>query len=217
MKSLKKTLIFISIILVVIASVGIDHSIKSSITKTYNKQAQLELQHMNTCFNQATGSITEKLNKCASNSLVGGRTGDVFAVNLKDMKIIWDNSVDCKTSETMYLTKDSVCKLASNPGSCEKLSKQIKLGYNGNYSWFFDDSKEYDNWIVLPNEIHNFDGSSRAVAGIKDQIVLVQGFQTDEVMEDFKLPLILNKVFSTIIILLLSILLLFIDKKDKYE
>jgi len=216
MKAFKKLLIFISIILIIISSVSIDYFIKSSVINTYNKQAQLELQHIHTCFNQATGNINEKLNKCASNSLVGGRTGDVFVVNLKDMKLIWDNSVDCKTSKIMYLTKDSVCKLASNSDSCEKLSKQIKLGYNGNYSWFFDDSKEYDNWIVLPNEIHNFDGSSRAIEGVKDQTVLVQGFQTDEVMKDFKLPLILNKTLSAITILLLSILLL-TNTKDKYE
>jgi len=213
MKLYKNVIIVIIMVLTIIGSASLGYLLKQLTIDSYNEQAKLELQHIKTCFNSVNGTVTDKLNKCASNSLVGQPTGDVFAVNLKDMKLIWDNSVDCKTSKTMYLTKASVCKLAKDPNSCERLSKQIKLGYNGKYSWNFDGSKEYDNWIILPDEIHNFDRSARATQGVKDQLAIVQGFQEDEVLNRYWILDWVNKVITSTILILLSILLLAENKK----
>jgi len=215
MKLYKNIIVIVVMVLTIIGSGSLNYLLKQLTIDSYNEQAKLELQHIKTCFNSVNGSVVDKLSKCASNSLVGGRTGDVFVINLKDMKLIWDNSIDCKTSKTMYLTKNSVCKLASNQESCGRLSKQIKLGYNGKYSWNFDDSEEHNNWIILPDEIHNFDGSSRATQGIKDQIVLVQGFQEDEVMTKYKIINWINKIITSIILILLSLLLLI--QNNKYQ
>jgi len=215
MKKYKINILLLLMMLTVAGSVILNSMFKQLIVDSHNQQAKLELHHIKTCFNSTNGSITDKLNKCASNSLVGGRTGDVFAVNLKDMKIVWDNSRDCKTSKTMYLTKDSVCKLAKGPESCERLAKQIKLGYDGKYSWNFDGKKEYDNWIVIPDNTHNFDGSVRATAGEKDQIALVQGFQEDEIMARYSFLSWANKIVTFIMLLLFSFLLILEDKEYK--
>ena len=205
------SLVFILLIFAVVFNTTYDASIKASMYK----QDNLALKHFKTCYDNVNGKPLEKINKCLSNSLTSDPTGDAFVVNLKDMSIVWDNSVDCKTNKVMYLTKDSVCKLVKNPKSCVALSNKIKLGTPGKAEWMFDSSPELDSWIVLPNELHNFDGSLRATNGITKQYIVVQGNQYDEYTKYFKwLKLIVN---SFVGIMLFLLLVLFIVTKQTNE
>ena len=167
---------------------------------------QLNLKHFQTCYNLVSGKPLEKINKCLSGSLSSYSTGDAFVVRLPDMAVIWDNSVDCKTGKQMYLTMDSICKLAYDPQSCLRLAEKIRKGYPSSGSWYFDGSKEIDDWIILPDEVHNMDGSLRSEAGLKRQYVVVQGAQTDEFMKNYKIfKYIINGSF--VVILFIELLL----------
>jgi len=170
-------------------------------------QNELNLKQIKTCINDLKDinlTILEKINICADNSLTLGQTGDAFVVNLKDMKVIWDNSIDCKIYGTNYLTKNSICKYAKDFDSCIKLSKRMKQGYNGTYIWNFDGKPEITSWIILPNETTNFDGSKRSFVGIKDQIIIAQGAQLDEVKQHFELIKIFVNLIGFALLLVLA-------------
>lgn len=172
------------------------------VEKQMHEINKLNLKHFQTCYSNAKGKPLEKINTCLLGSLSSEPTGDAFVVNLKDMSVIWDNSTDCKTGKKIYLTKNSVCKISSNPESCLNLAKSLKKGYNGSGSWYFDDSKEIDDWIILPNETHNFDGTLRATNGLTKQYAIVQGNQYDEFTSNF----IFIKYFVNIIVVLMLII-----------
>ena len=205
------SLVFILLVFAIIFNTTYDVIIKD----VMYKQNNLVLKHFKTCYDNVNGKPLEKINKCLSNSLTSNPTGDAFVLDLKDMSVVWDNSIDCKTNKVMYLTKNSICKLAYDPKSCEELSNKIKLGVAGKAEWMFDGSPELDSWIVLPDELHNFDGSLRATNGITKQYVVVQGNQYDEYTKEFKwLKVIVN---SFVGIMLFILLVLFISLKRMNE
>ena len=179
-------------------------------------QNELNLKHIKTCIDDLKDvnlTMLEKINVCADNSLTLGQTGDAFAVNLKDMRVIWDNSIDCKINNTNYLTKNSICKYAKDPDSCVKLAQHMKQGYDGTYIWNFDGSPEITSWIILPNETTNFDGSKRALVGVKDQIIMAQGAQLDEVKQHFDLIKIFVNLIGFALLLVLA-MFAYYNKKE---
>lgn len=202
------TLVALLLIFAVIFNTVFDLSIQHSLMQI-NKN---NLSHFKTCYNNVSGKPTTRIDKCLSNSLSTYPTGDAFVVNLKNMEVVWDNSTDCKTSKTMYLTKNSICKLAADPQSCERLSKKIKLGVASNGVWNFDGSPEYDSWVILPDELHNFDGTLRATNGITKQYAVVQGAQIDEYMTNFKYIKIIVNVFVGVSLFMLLILFISVRK-----
>jgi len=206
--------ISICIMIILTALTGIAYNVffKYTVKQEMHIINKLNLKHFKTCYNSVSGSLQTRLNKCLSDSLSSAPTGDAFVVRLPDMAIVWDNSVDCKTGKQMYLTKNSVCKLSKDPQSCEKLAAEIHKGYNGSGDWYFDNSMEVDDWIILPNETHNMDGSLRADVGLKEQYAVVQGAQTDEFLKPLN-PLKYFIIFLITILLLFETLLLCIVKK----
>lgn len=205
-------LIGISAALIILFSATFNTMFDYYTDKQMHYTNQLNLKHFRVCYSQAKGEPLEKINTCLLGSLSSNPTGDAFVLNLKNMEVIWDNSVDCKTNKKMYLTKDSICKLANDPQSCIDLSNQIKKGYNSQGEWYFDDSKEADDWIILPDEAHNFDGSLRAVKGITSQYAVVQGNQYDEFTKNFIWLKYFVNIFS-IILLVMNILIYFLLKR----
>ena len=188
----------------------------TSISLTINRESKLAVSHIKTCMDQNKKvSLVTALNECATNSLVGGDTGDVFIVRLRDMKILWDNSIDCKDgNKSMYLTKNSICKLAEDKESCITLANKIHKGYNGEEVWKFNVTDEYDTWIIMPNTNQNFDGSFRSIEGLKDQIAIVQGVQYNEFTKYLK---ILKYFINIFLGLYLAILVIIIVIKSNEE
>ena len=161
---------------------------------------RLNLKHFQTCYNMVSGKPLQRISKCLAESLSSGPTGDAFVVRLPDMAVIWDNSVTRKPGKLVYLTKDGICKLAKDPHSCLRLASKIRKGYPGSGAWYYDNSKELDDWIILPDDVHNMDGSLRSVVGLKDEYAVVQGAQTDEFMKNYKiLKYVINGSFAVML------------------
>jgi len=215
MVKLGEHIVIFCILIIILFNIIFNITYKTVIEQSMYDQNKLALKHFKTCYKDVSGKPIDRINKCLSNSLTSDPTGDAFVVDIKSMRVIWDNSIDCKTDKTMYLTKDSICKLASNQKSCINLSNNIHKGYDSYGKWYFDNSAELDDWIILPDDTHNFDGSLRAEKGIVSQYAVVQGNQYDEYTRYFKyLPLIVNIGTVIILLFLLIIFTLFTQIKE---
>jgi len=212
----RKTSLLYEILYLALFLVLFNFLYNTTVDLTIYKNNKLAIEHVKTCINyNKDASLTDALNECATDSLVGGNTGDVYVVRLRDMKILWDNSVDCKdNNKSMYLTKDSICKLAKDKDSCIKLADRIHKGYDGEKIWQFDNTKEYDDWVIMPNPNQNFDGSFRSIEGLKDQIAIVQGTQYNEYTQYLKYIKYLVNLFIGIYLVMLVIILVVKTEED---
>ena len=169
------------------------------------KQAEYNLKQIKDCSNNylsdkenTVSNIQDSLNQCASESLVAWPTWDVFAINLKDGSLIWDNSSDCKTNKVWYLKEWSICDLAKDSKSCVELWKQINKWVEWYIEWQFDNDKEYTKWIVIPSEIKWYNWNIRATSLKKDifQVAIAQWIQKDELESQYSF-------FRTVLIFLI--------------
>jgi len=191
---------------------------KVSVDMTINKEAKLSLEHIRQCIQHSTGSkkpTTNILNRCLSNSLVGGSTGDVFVVSIRDKKVVWDNSLDCKTGDNSTLTLNGICNKAYDANSCVELGNMIAKGYSNSFVWYFNDNPEYGSWIILPNETLNFNGTPRANSESTDQLAIVQGVQYVEFTEYLKYIKWFVNTYIGIYLFLLVIISSIIYKKER--
>ena len=209
------TVLVIKVLLDIFTMKYIDLSMKEN----EMNQARMNLDRIQNCVvmylwekEKNVSLVQEALDICASNSLVWWPTGDVFAIDLRDMSLLWDASSDCKLNEKAYLTEDSICKLASDPESCVWLSKEIAKWYNWEYTWRFDDSDERSTWIVSPNLNIWYHWNSKWLSYKKDvfQIAIVHWVQKDEVDWNSMIACTLLKIVTYLwnFILLFSVVFL---------
>jgi hypothetical protein len=165
------------------------------------------------------------------NSKVGGATGDIFAINMKDGTLFYDNSVDCSTGEKQKFNYDGLFHLADQSGGDSRTMHQAwnnGLRYRvdnlpkDRLSWNFDGSDEWLVCRILPTADEGFNGEPSA-AGEALQIKICQGIQSDEVFEDIHNKLdeleehknfMLWIVRSVILAIILSILFSYLTHKE---
>ncbi len=173
-------------------------------------QNNLNLKFINTCvttlgeskssneFNLSTEEgLIRSVNVCAKNLLSGGITGDVFLLRKDDMKFLWDNSTDCKpnSSEPMFLTKTSICKLFAQPETCERVVAKMKRNKTnkGESTWYFDNSKELLSCTIINEDIEDY------------AYVIAQGSQTDEITTKFNGFFLTSILCGMFVILLVTL------------
>ncbi len=211
---------YIKIIIIVLANILLIGVLNTAVELEARKQARLNLEHIKTCvtnyehdkgksiYDLNLSEIQSALNICASDSLVGGRTGDVWAINLQNMNIVWDNSVDCKPKDNktpLKLTRNGICKLFHDPESCLQVARDIRKGYNGSYTWYFNAEPEWGEYIILPSQERTFDGKFRTQTLRPFQVVIGQGVQKPEIMLYYKYVIWVSILISLIIIIVILV------------
>jgi len=201
------TLMFL-IVVKIIAFVWFSSFLEVSQHNSALRQSKTNLDHIELCLNQyidltkdtSRVSIQKWLDMCAQNMFVWWKTWDVFAVDLRDMSLLWDNSSDCKTNKVAYLKEWSVCDIASDSKSCIELANRISKWYWWTYTWQFDDSEETTTWKILPLETTWFGWLKRSTSKKWEvfQIAVAQWFQADEVRDNLKYAYLLLYVLCTI-------------------
>jgi len=88
--------------------------------------------------------LYDELTKCGLGRLSLGETGDMFVIRKKDLLLFWDNSSDCRPSNSskLYMTKNGVCSLFNKQNSCVEAVEFMRNNEHGFVKWMFDDSEE---------------------------------------------------------------------------
>ena len=84
------------------------------------------------------------INICAKNVRNLGQIGDMFVLEPKTKRIIWDASSDCKLPQSKsFLKPGFVCSLFYKPESCKEASNLISERNFGEGIWYFYKTPEY--------------------------------------------------------------------------
>jgi hypothetical protein len=136
-------------------------------------------------------SVERALKTCAA-SMRTSPNGDMFAFDLKSLDFVFDPSLDCYVEGGKKMTIDSECTLHNQPKLCENVMNFMLNGRDSDtdmhHYWQFqkDGSKEYLEWVVLPDEDRGYDGSVRSGNGNPHQLILVQGTIEKELHARYK-------------------------------
>jgi len=197
---MKRTIISGTILTFCIVSIKLyDMAIENIATS----QNTLNLNTVVKCINSRTTENTiltenefaDSMEFCARNIRSIGKTGDMFAIRQSDAKIVWDASADCSVvnKDSAYLSKNGICKLFSDPVSCEIASlTMVTEPPSGAVEWLFDDSDEIVNYVYYRDTINN------------NKYIIASGTQTDEVSSKLKIFIWPVIIFTGIILILNS-------------
>ena len=178
------------VVLIVMSTITIDTWWAYNLENSARTQARYNLEQIKACVNDLTVEGTnEELEKtlktCARRSRVSP-TGDVFAYDMGSREFVFDPSLDCFVEGGKFMTVESECQLHTEPKQCEQALAVLGQGYdsdeNTKLSWQFDDSEEYLEFKILPEETLGFKGIQRGSNRKRPhQLVVVQGIQEDEI------------------------------------
>ena len=88
------------------------------------------------------------------------------------------------------MTVESECTLHKDQEMCREIIPVAMSGYDStnhtNAWWKFNNSREYLEWVVVPNEARGFDGFVRDGVLKPHQLVIVQGVIEDELWASYK-------------------------------
>ena len=176
--------------LIVLSTVVIDAVWSYSLESSARTQARYNLEQIKVCVNDltvvGTNEELEKILKtCARKSRVSP-TGDVFAYDMGSREFVFDPSLDCFVEGGKFMTVESECTLHSDPEQCARALAVLGQGYDSDehtrLSWKFDDSEEYLEFKILPEEMLGFKDTTRGSNMARPhQLVVVQGVQEDEI------------------------------------
>ena len=214
------------IALILLSTVAVDVTWKHYLETSARITARFNLQQAKTCVNDLllhdadsmiynvniTNAEIEKALKTCAREMKVTSTGDMFAYSLRTTDFIFDPSLDCYVEGGKKMTIDSECTLHKDPKQCESAMKLMNTGYDSDISsrtsWRFNNSKEYLEWVVLPNERVGFDGIGRGGLLKPNQVVLTQGVIEAELWSryaGFRIVLYIIAFLSIIINLLIAV------------
>ena len=182
------------VVLIVMSTITIDTWWAYNLESSARTQARYNLEQIKACVNDLTVEGTnveleKTLKTCARKSRVSP-TGDVFAYDIGSREFVFDPSLDCFVEGGKFMTAESECTLHSDPKQCRQALIVLGRGYDSDehtrLSWKFDDSEEYLEFKILPEEMVGFKGSVRGSSTKKPhQLVVVQGVQEDEIRDRY--------------------------------
>lgn len=214
------------VLLILLSTIAIDISWKFYLEKSARITAKFNLQQAKTCVNdlllqsadspiynaKINNTMIENALKVCAREMKVTPTGDMFAFNLRTLEFVFDPSLDCYVEGGKYMTAESECVLHQNPEKCKETMKEMLSGYDSDthkvHWWKFDDSREYLEWTILPNETIGFDGIHRGGILKPNQVLLAQGVQEDELWarySGFRVILYAIAFLSIIINLLIAV------------
>lgn len=183
-----------------------EENMKTHIEQEWRQQAKRTLANIQDQFmydvNHGTVDPSDELSlqewakRNISGVLNGGPTGDMFMINLGNEKFIWDGSPDCAKPEFItngrYM-KDEAPMHYDKDKALEILDKmrlaQSTLNTNDNYSWNFDGSPEYLEWVVIPPGSLGFNSEPATIGGVKNKnyskLLIALGTEKDETESTF--------------------------------
>jgi len=190
--------------LIVLCTVSIDITWKFFLENSARIQARYNLEQVKVCVNDlllrddkgrltryrtiSDNEITEALKTCARKMRISP-TGDVFAFDLSTKKFVFDPSLDCYLPHKK-MTEDSICTIHKDKQACVQAIHIMSAGYDSSrytrLSWKFDESPEYLEWKILPDQNTGFDGLTRGGKIKPHQVVVVQGGEEDELLARYK-------------------------------
>jgi hypothetical protein len=191
-----------NILVVVVAVILVDVTYKYQVEQYARKQARNTLNKVSSCIDgMAEDDIVDKVAACAK-GVTTTPTGDMFAYNLNTKEFVFDPSLDCKSDVALKMTNISLCPLHNSAVACSKAIEVMDLGYDSTQqtraSWLFDDSTEYLEWVIYPNEHEGIDGLERGGEIAPNQIVLAIGVQSDELESNFNILGLLLRVLAMV-------------------
>jgi len=223
MKYSIKTVVLIAV--VVLSSVIIDATWKVNLENSARTQAKFNLNQVKLCVNTLLLSddkglltryryipekeITKALFTCSQEMKVT-QNGDIWAYSLRTKEYVFDSSLRYikKNGGRRYWDVEHICR--TNKPWCLKLVREMNSGYDSKAlkeSWLFKHSKEYLEWIILPDENRGYDGLGRTGTIIPQQYVVIQGARENELMERYKwfrVAIYLTGLFMILIILIIN-------------
>ena len=172
------------LMLIVISTVMIDVSWKVYAEQSARQVARYSAENIRSCVNEivlgnnqnayrnvSNAELEVALKTCAQKARIT-ETGDVFAVDLRTLDFVFDPS----------LHKDQEM--------CREIIAVAMSGYDStnhtNAWWKFNNSREYLEWVVVPDETRGFDGFVRGGVLKPHQLVIVQGVIEDELWTSYK-------------------------------
>ena len=190
------------LMLIVISTVMIDVSWKVYAEQSARQVARYSAENIRSCVNEIVlgkdqnayrnvnnEELEVALKTCAQKARVT-ETGDVFAVDLRTLDFVFDPSLDCYVEGGKKMTVESECTLHKDQEVCKETIPAVMSGYDSSEHtkvwWKFNSSREYLEWVVVPDESRGFDGFVRGGVLKPHQIVVVQGVIEDELWASYK-------------------------------
>lgn len=196
----------IIVMFVIFAFILSDILLLSSIESQKRVQARYNLEQIKYCYNELYPFYPDDriLDICTSKSKAS-YTGDVYVLEYKTMKFIYENSTDVPKEE-LYFTEDSVGKYFTEWSSTEEVLGYFMLGKDSisglDVSYRFDSDEEWIEWKFLPS-----DGTYHK------RLIVVQGVQRDEVLSYYKYYRMFGLVM--VVILIMSLLTMNVAHKRR--
>jgi hypothetical protein len=199
-----------NVLIIVVAAMLVDTTYNFQVEQYARKQARNTLNKVSSCIDDmGDEDIVDKVAACAK-GVTTTPTGDMFAYNLNTKEFVFDPSLDCKSDVALKMTNISLCPLHNSAVACNEALKVMNLGYDSTQqtraSWLFDDSTEYLEWVIYPNEHEGIDGLKRGGEITPNQIVLAIGIQSDELESNFN---ILNLLLRVLALVSICVVLMF--------
>lgn len=190
------------LMLIVISTVMIDVSWKVYAEQSARQVARYSAENIRSCVNDivlgknqnayrnvSNAELEVALKTCAQKARVT-ETGDVFAVDLRTLDFVFDPSLDCYVEGGKKMTVESECTLHKDQEMCREIIPVAMSGYDStnhtNAWWKFNTSREYLEWVVVPDETRGFDGFVGGGVLKPHQLVIVQGVIEDELWASYK-------------------------------
>ena len=199
LRRIKCYLAFLVIFVIVLAIIS-DVLLKLSIENASRQQSRYNLQQVKYCYEKSSKTdVISALKMCTAKSRVGF-SGDVYVLDADTKEFIIENSSDVPNTP-LYFTKASVGKYFKDWNTAEKALKQIMLGKDSEefnkVSYLFDDNIEWLEWVYLPDATKYIEGK---------RLIVVQGVQSDESLEQFKVLETVRFLFAGMLVFMLLIL-----------
>ena len=200
LRRIKCYLAFLVIFVIVLAIIS-DVLLKLSIENASRQQARYNLQQIKYCYDKLSKNtdVVSALKVCTAKARVGF-SGDVYVLDADTKEFIVENSSDV-SGGTKYFTKDSIGQDFKDWKTAELAIKQIMLGKDSEefnkVSYLFDDSIEWLEWVYLPDSTKYIEGK---------RLIVVQGVQSDESLEQFKVLETVRFLFAGMLVFMLLIL-----------
>ena len=188
-------------IFIIVLAISSDVLLRFSIEDNARQQARYNLQQIKYCYSRASKvmSMIPALETCTAKSRVGF-SGDVYVLDADTKEFVVENSSDVP-SGAIYFTKESVGKYFKDWDTANIAIEQIMLGKDSEVdtkvAYLFDNDIEWLEWKYLPD----------ATKYTNDRrLIVVQGVQSNEAVEQFRVLEIIGFLFAGILVFMLLVL-----------
>ena len=188
-------------IFIIVVAISSDVLLRFSIEDNARQQARYNLQQIKYCYSRSSKvmDMIPALETCTAKSRVGF-SGDVYVLDADTKEFVVENSSDVPGG-AVHFTKESVGKYFEDWNTANTAIKQIMLGRDSEVdtkvAYLFDSDIEWLEWKYLPD----------ATKYTNDRrLIVVQGVQSNEAVEQFRVLEIIGFLFAGILVFILLVL-----------